>query len=83
VWPTRVLETRSCSTTIAPGRVNVWGSFAAVYLLVTGINGLSLLGIQVSIQDLFYGGALTIAVALSFLVRRTERRKRDIAKEAD
>jgi len=47
------------------------------------IKGLSLLGIQVSIQDLFYGGALTIAVALSFLVRRTDRRERDIAKEAD
>ncbi len=71
------------STAIAPGRFNAWGSFAAVYFLVTGINGLSLLGIQVFIQDLFYGGALIIAVALSALVRRGERRERDIAKEAD
>ena len=71
------------STAIAPGRFNAWGSFAAVYFLVTGINGLSLLGIQVFIQDLFYGGALIIAVALSSLVRRAERRERDIAKEAD
>ncbi|MBN9560515.1 MAG: hypothetical protein J0H14_07260 [Alphaproteobacteria bacterium] len=81
--PTRVQETRSCSTTIAPGRFNAWGSFAAVYFPVTGINGQSLLGIQVFIQDLFYGGALIIAVALSSLVHRTERRERDIAKEAD
>jgi ribose transport system permease protein len=71
------------STAIAPGRFNAWGAFAAVYFLVTGINGLSLLGIQVFIQDLFYGGALIIAVALSALVRRAERRERDVAREAD
>lgn len=71
------------STAIAPGWFNAWGAFAAVYFLVTGINGLSLLGIQVFIQDLFYGGALIIAVALSALVRRAERRERDVAREAD
>lgn len=71
------------STAIAPGRFNAWGSFAAVYFLVTGINGLSLLGIQVFIQDLFYGGALVIAVALSTLVRRADARERDVAREAD
>ncbi|MGH7057371.1 MAG: ABC transporter permease [Acetobacteraceae bacterium] len=71
------------STTIVPGRFNAWGAFAAVYFLVTGINGLSLLGIQVFIQDLFYGGALIIAVALSILVRRTETREPDIGREAN
>ncbi|MGH7108899.1 MAG: ABC transporter permease [Stellaceae bacterium] len=71
------------STTIVPGRFNAWGAFAAVYFLVTGINGLSLLGIQVFIQDLFYGGALIIAVALSILVRRTEAREPDIGQEGN
>jgi ribose transport system permease protein len=44
----------------------------AVYLLVTGITGLSILGIDTFVQDLFYGGALVIAVALSQLVRGRE-----------
>ncbi|MGH7067597.1 MAG: ABC transporter permease [Acetobacteraceae bacterium] len=69
------------STTIEPGRFNAWGAFAAVYFLVTGINGLSLMGIQVFIQDLFYGGALIIGVALSLLVRRAEAREPDIGRE--
>jgi ribose transport system permease protein len=41
------------STSIVPGRFNAWGSFAAVYFLVNGIYGLSLMGIQVFIQNLF------------------------------
>ena len=32
------------STTIKPGQFNVWGSFVAVYFLVTGVTGLQLLG---------------------------------------
>lgn len=71
------------STSIVPGRFNAWGSFAAVYFLVTGIYGLSLMGIQVFVQNLFYGGALIIAVALSILVRRTENREPDIAREGN
>jgi ribose transport system permease protein len=71
------------STAIVPGRFNAWGSFAAVYFLVTGIYGLSLMGIQVFIQNLFYGGALIIAVALSIMVRRSETREPDIAKEGN
>jgi ribose transport system permease protein len=71
------------STAIVPGRFNAWGSFVAVYFLVTGIYGLSLMGIQVFIQNLFYGGALIIAVALSIMVRRSETREPDIAKEGN
>jgi hypothetical protein len=58
------------STTIQPGRFNAWGSFAAIYFLGTGINGLSLFGIQVFVQNLFYGGALIVAVSISVLARR-------------
>jgi ribose transport system permease protein len=36
---------------------------------VTGITGLSILGISTFVQDLFYGGALVMAVCLSQLVR--------------
>ena len=62
------------ATTIQPGRFNAAGSVVAVYFLVTGITGLSLLGLGTHIQDLFYGGALVVAVALSQLVRGREER---------
>lgn len=57
------------STSINPGRFNPWGSTIAVYFLVTGITGLIFLGASSFIQDIFYGGALVLAVALSQLVR--------------
>jgi ribose transport system permease protein len=57
------------ATTIYPGRFNPIGALAAVYFLVTGITGLELLGAQSYVQDLFYGGALVVAVALSQLAR--------------
>lgn len=68
------------STAVRPGRFNAWGSFTAVYFLVTGITGLSLMGIQIFIQDLFYGVALIVGVTLSVLVRRREQRERDVAE---
>jgi ribose transport system permease protein len=60
------------ATTIMPGRFNPLGSLAAVYFLVTGITGLQLLGVQTFVQQLFYGGALVLAVALSQLARRRD-----------
>jgi ribose transport system permease protein len=60
------------ATTIMPGRFNPLGSIAAVYFLVTGITGLQLLGVQTFVQQLFYGGALVLAVALSQLARRRD-----------
>jgi ribose transport system permease protein len=60
------------ATSIVPGRFNPWGSFVAVYFLVTGITGLTLLGIQSWVQDMFYGGALVLAVTFSQIARRFE-----------
>jgi ribose transport system permease protein len=57
------------ATSITPGRFNAWGTFIAVYFLATGITGLQLLGAQSFVQQLFYGGALIVAVALSHLMR--------------
>lgn len=62
------------ATCIDPGRFNPWGSMLAVYFLITGITGLSVLGISTFVQDLFYGGALVIAVTLSQIVRGREER---------
>ena len=52
------------ATSINPGRFNPWGTIISVYFLVTGITGLSILGVSTFVQDLFYGGALVIAVTL-------------------
>jgi len=57
------------STSILPGRFNPWGSTVAVYFLVTGITGMIFLGFGSFIQDMFYGGALVLAVTLSQIAR--------------
>lgn len=62
------------ATAIQPGRFNPWGAIIAVYFLVTGITGLQLIGVKSYVQQLFYGGALVLAVALSQLARRREVR---------
>ncbi|MCW3005349.1 MAG: ABC-type transporter, integral rane subunit [Conexibacter sp.] len=64
------------SAAIVPGRFNVWGSFIAVYFLVTGITGLELLGLSGWISQAFYGGSLLIAVVISHIAggRRNSRR---------
>ena len=62
------------ATCIRPGRFNPWGSVIAVYFLVTGINGLSVLGFRTFVQDLFYGGALVLAVMVSQLVSGRKER---------
>ncbi len=66
------------ATVVQPGRFNPWGTLVAVYFLITGITGLQMLGAQSYIQDVFYGGALVLAVAASHLVRR----RRFAAEEA-
>jgi ribose transport system permease protein len=53
------------ASVIHPGRFNAWGTFIAVYFLVTGITGLELLGLAGWIESVFYGGSLVLAVALS------------------
>lgn len=64
------------STTIRIGRFNPWGTLIAVYFLVTGITGLQLMGAAQYVQQLFYGGALVIAVVLSKIVRSRSEKKR-------
>jgi len=62
------------ATSVNPGRFNPWGAMISVYFLVTGITGLSIIGVSSFVQDLFYGGALVIAVTLSQIVRGREER---------
>jgi ribose transport system permease protein len=60
------------STAITPGRFNPWGTFIAVYFLVTGVNGLEFLGLAGWIEQVFYGASLILAVALSRVASRRQ-----------
>ena len=66
------------ATAIVPGRFNPWGTFVAVYFLVTGITGLQLLGLSGWIEQVFYGVSLILAVTLS---RLAGRRRGDLQTE--
>jgi ribose transport system permease protein len=61
------------SSVLQPGRFNAWGTFVAVYFLVTGVVGLELLGLASWINQVFYGASLIIAVAISRIASRGRR----------
>ncbi|MCW3000720.1 MAG: hypothetical protein JWQ20_18 [Conexibacter sp.] len=62
------------ATAIRPGRFNSAGTILAIYLLAAGITGLQMLGAKSYVSQLFYGGALLIALSLSALVARARGR---------
>ena len=53
------------STQFRRGRMNVWGTVVAVYVIATGIKGLQLAGAPIWIPDLFDGAILLLAVGLA------------------
>ena len=59
---------------VQPGRFNPLGTLIGIYFLSTGILGLQLLGLGGWIEDVFYGAALVVAVAVSSLIRRRRGR---------
>jgi ribose transport system permease protein len=61
------------STTIRPGTFNAFGTWVAVYFLITGITGLVYLGFAGWPEQVFYGASLLVAVSLSVLARRRRR----------
>jgi ribose transport system permease protein len=63
------------ATALQPGRFNPIGTFIAVFFLVSGITGLQILGVNSYVQQLFYGTALVLAVALSQIPQRRLRKK--------
>jgi ribose transport system permease protein len=59
------------STSVRPGRVNVWGTVVAVSLLAVAVAGLQQLGAAFYVEYLFDGGMVVIAVgAAGFVIRR-------------
>jgi ribose transport system permease protein len=53
------------STTIKPGRVNVWGTVVGVTILAVGISGIQQFGGAFYIEPLFNGATLLIAIGIA------------------
>ena len=62
------------ATSVQPGRFNVVGTLLAIYFLAAAITGLTFMGVESFINDLFTGAALVLAVAISALLRRQRAR---------
>jgi len=58
------------STTIKPGRVNVWGTVVAEVLLAVGISGIEQLGGAFFVSNLFNGVTLVLSIGLAGLAQR-------------
>jgi ribose transport system permease protein len=58
------------STTIRPGRVNVWGTIFGVLILAVGISGIQQLGGAFFVEPLFNGTTLVISIALAAFAQR-------------
>ncbi len=58
------------STTIKPGRVNVWGTMFGVLILAVGIAGIQQLGGAFFVEPLFNGTTLVISIALAAFAQR-------------
>jgi ribose transport system permease protein len=58
------------ATVIKPGRFNAWGTLVAVFLVVTGVTGLQLLGGAGWLESVFNGAALVLAVSFAAIVSR-------------
>jgi len=69
------------STQLKAGRVNVWGTVLAVYVLAVGVKGLELTGAPFWLSDFFNGAALLVSVGLAgsrmrlFKTYRSRRRQ--------
>jgi ribose transport system permease protein len=58
------------STTIKPGRVNVWGTIVGVIILAVGISGIQQLGGAFYVEPLFNGATLLIAIGIAGYAQR-------------
>ncbi|MER9655169.1 ABC transporter permease [Mesorhizobium sp. M0152] len=66
------------STTIKPGRVNVWGTMTGVIILAVGISGIQQFGGSFFVEPLFNGVTLLVAIGIAGYAQR----KRGAAQRA-
>ena len=65
------------STTIKPGRVNVWGTVVGVAILAVGISGIQQFGGSFWVEPMFNGVTLLVAIGIAGYAQR----KRSAAKK--
>ena len=58
------------STTIKPGRVNVWGTLIGVLILAVGISGIQQFGGSFWVEPLFNGVTLLVAIGIAGYAQR-------------
>jgi ribose transport system permease protein len=58
------------STTIKPGRVNVWGTMTGVIILAVGISGIQQTGGSFFVEPLFNGVTLLVAIGIAGYAQR-------------
>ena len=58
------------STTIKPGRVNVWGTMIGVIILAVGIAGIQQFGGSFFVEPLFNGVTLLVAIGIAGYAQR-------------
>jgi ribose transport system permease protein len=58
------------STTIKPGRVNVWGTLVGVLILAVGISGIQQFGGSFWVEPLFNGVTLLVAIGIAGYAQR-------------
>jgi ribose transport system permease protein len=63
------------STTIKPGRVNVWGTMVGVLILAVGISGIQQFGGSFWVEPLFNGTTLLIAIGIAGYAQRKKGAK--------
>lgn len=63
------------STTIKPGRVNVWGTIVGVMILAVGISGIQQFGGSFWVEPLFNGSTLLIAIGIAGYAQRKKGAK--------
>lgn len=63
------------STTIKPGRVNVWGTIVGVMILAVGISGIQQFGGSFWVEPLFNGTTLLIAIGIAGYAQRKKGAK--------
>lgn len=62
------------STTIKPGRVNVWGTIVGVMILAVGISGIQQFGGSFWVEPMFNGTTLLIAIGIAGYAQRKKGR---------
>lgn len=70
------------ATTIRPGHYNVAGTIIAVFFLAFTVNGLTLLGVAIWVEDVFNGVALLTAVTIATFSTRIRDRMAPVWKDS-